>query len=207
MVKNGQNSAILTLFKDDIVVLTRRMSGRGYTMVELMVVAAIISILASMSFALLSRMRSQVIETNALAAMNSLATGYEMYYFDYHSYPQWGDGQQFASPGRLLTYLIQEEYIPRSYWNFQIDDDTGYITGMTQDYALEIPEFNNADPTTNRDNSYFLIFHPYNFQRDELAIGLNPPTGWVAVRARRGLVGGNYRNFNLYIFHRGEAQN
>ena len=53
--------------------------SRGYTLVELMTVAWIISILSAMSFALISRMRMQAAETNGVVALNVLATGYEMY--------------------------------------------------------------------------------------------------------------------------------
>lgn len=182
---------------------------RGFTMVELMVVSAIISILAAISFALLSRMRSQVVETNALSALNALATAYEMYYFHNTSYPQWrspaeGGGERFDSPKQLFDHLLEEEYLPPSYWSYKYDDETGYIYGFTQDYAVEILPFGPDDPTTSRRNSYFIVFHPYNFQRDALAIGSNPPTGWVAVRPRRGREGGDYRSFGLYTFHRVE---
>jgi prepilin-type N-terminal cleavage/methylation domain-containing protein len=183
----------------------QRLGSRGYTMVELMTVCIIISILAAMSFALLSRMRSQAIETNALAALNSMATGYEMYYYENSSYPQWGPGEAFQSPTALLDYFIDSEYLPRSWGHYSYDPDTHYIYGITQDYAVEIPEFNALDPTISRINSYFIIFHPYNFQRDALAIGNNPRTGWVAVRARKGKEGENYRNYPLYVFRRGGA--
>jgi type II secretory pathway pseudopilin PulG len=180
-------------------------------MVELMVVSAIISILAAMSFALLTRMRSQVIETNALSALNALATAYEMYYYHNTSYPQWrspseGGGQRFESPKQLFDHLLEEEYLPPSFSTYRYEEETGFIYGFTQDYAVEIMPFNPGDPTTSSRNSYFIVFHPYNFQRDALAIGTNPPTGWVAVRPRRGREGGNYRTFGLYTFHRVEGE-
>jgi len=177
-------------------------------MVELLTVCAIISILAAMSFALLSRMRSQVVETNALSALNSLATGYEMYFYYNRSYPQWGPGQRFSSPRAVFDHLIEEEFLPRSYGRCEYDPATGYIYGFTEDYAVEIPRYDDQDQTSTT-NTYFIVFHPYNFQRDALAIGVNVgvdvPQPWVAVRARRGLEGGNYRIYRLYIPHRGGA--
>jgi len=188
----------------------RRIDSRGYTLLELMTVSAIISILAAMSIGLLSRARSQAIETTALSALNALATGYEMYYFYNKSYPQWGPGQRFSSPLALWNHLVDEEFIGHSYRNIEYDPNTGYIYGFTTDYAVEIPE---PDPLLSSRETYFIVFHPYNFQRDALAIGHdpNPPPlpnyrGWVAVRARRGPRAPEYRSFNHYVFKRGGAE-
>jgi len=175
-----------------------------------MVVAAIISILAAMSFALLSRMRSQAVETNAMAALNVLASGYEMYYYYNSEYPQWGDEQEFSSPTDIIQYLADREFLPRSYKDYQYDPESHLIYGFTSDYALEIPAFNPADPSTYPTSSYFIILRPYNFQRDSLAIGLNPyfltiEDGWVAARPRRGLDNENYRTYDLFVFKRGGA--
>lgn len=185
-----------------------RLTGKqsaGYTMAELMVVTAIISILAAMSFGLLSRMRSQTIESSAAAALNVLATGYEMYYFFNKSYPQWGPDERFQSPKELWDHLCEEDFIPASYKNITYDSTTGYIYGFAEDYAVEIAQYNPTDPTASRKNSYFIIFRPYNFQRDALAIGFNPPTGWVAVRPRKGTDPAGYRDFRLFVFKRGGA--
>jgi len=177
-------------------------SVRGYTMVELISVCTIISILAAMSFALLSRMRSQAVETNALSALNTLATGYEMYYFYNSSYPQWGPSERFESPQEIFNHLVDEEFIPRSYRNFTYDQNTGYIYGFTQSYAVEIPQY---DPITSSPSSYFIVLRPYDFQRDSLAIGTSLPAGWVAARARRGPDDVNYQLYRLYVPHRGGA--
>jgi hypothetical protein len=174
-------------------------------MVELMTVSAIISILAAISFALLSRMRSQAIESKAIATLNIVATGYEMYFNRFREYPQWGPESRFDSPGALLNFLAEQEYIPRSYVNIQYDSGTGYIFDVAEDYAMEIPMYDSTDITTDQKYSYFVVFHPYNLQRDSLAVGINPPTGWVAVRPRKGSTNGNYRFFRLYIPHRGGA--
>ena len=171
-------------------------------MVELMTVCVIISILAGMSFALLSRMRSQAVDANALAALNVIATGYEMYYFENHSYPQWGPGEKFGSPKEIWDDLVAEDFLPYAYKNVEYDAATGYITGFTEDYTVDIAKRDPADPVNGSRNSYFIIFHPYNFQRDLLAIGINPPSGWVAVRARRGREGADFHLFNLYVFKR-----
>jgi prepilin-type N-terminal cleavage/methylation domain-containing protein len=179
-----------------------RESAKGYTLVELIAVCTIISILAAMSFALLSRMRSQAVETNALSALNTLATGYEMYYFYNSSYPQWGPGQRFGSPRQIFDYLVEEEFIPRSYSHYTYDQNTGYIYGFTQSYAVEIPQYN---PITASPSSYFIVLRPFDFQRDSLAIGTSLPAGWVAARARRGPDDVNYQLYRLYVPHRGGA--
>lgn len=171
-----------------------------------MVVSAIISILAAMSFALFSRMRSQAIESKAIATLNAVATGYEMYFNRYMEYPQWGPDTRFETPVALWNFLTEEEYIPRSYRNYEFESGTGYIYGITEDYAMEIPMYNPDDITVDPEYSFFIVFHPYNYQRDSLAVGTNPPTGWVAVRPRKGSASGNFRLFRLYIPHRGEAE-
>ena len=178
----------------------------GYTLVELLTVAAIISILASISFALLSRMRSQTIESKAIATLNVIATGYEMYYNRFLEYPQWGPERDFESPKALWEYLAHQEYVPRSYGKYDYDYESGFIYGVSEDYALEIPMYNSEDITTDLEYSYFIVFHPYNLQRDSLAIGINPPTGWIAVRPRKGESNRNYRIYQLYIPHRGGAE-
>lgn len=175
---------------------------RGFTMVELMAVCMIIGILSAMSFALLSRMRSQAVEANALNALNSLATAYEMYYFSNSEYPQWGPGETFESPKEIWDNLVLENYLPGAYRNVEYDSATGYIYGFTQDYAVDILQRDPDDLLASSRGSYFIVFHPYNFQRDALAIGTNPPTGWVEARARRGPEGGNYKTFGLYIYKR-----
>ena len=38
------------------------------------------------------------VDADGLAALNVLATGYEMYYFENRAYPQWGPGEKFGSP-------------------------------------------------------------------------------------------------------------
>ena len=174
----------------------------GFTMVELMTVCMIIGILVAMSFALLSRMRSQVVETNALQALNTLATGYEMYYFQNNSYPQWGPDEDFKSPWEIWKMLVDEDFIPHAYGRVDYDPAAHYIFGYTADYAVEILQRDPDDPFSESKGSYFIVFHPYNFQRDALAIGNNPPTGWVAVRARRGQEGGNYKTFTLFVSKR-----
>jgi len=187
--------------------------SRGFTLVELMTVAWIISILAAMSFALISRMRMQAAETNGLAALNVLATGYEMYYYYHREYPQWGPDQPFASSAAIIEHLADEEFIPRSFKNYSLyDPDKNLIYGITGEYALEIPVFNPADPTTYPTSSYFIILRPLNFQKDSLAIGQNPyflsiEDGWVAARPRRGRDDQNYRTYDLFVFKRLSATN
>ena len=165
-------------------------------------VAMVIGILSAMSFALLSRMRSQAVETNALSALNALATAYEMYYFENGEYPQWGPGEQFQSPKAIWDYLIEQDFLPYAYHSVEYEQSTEHIYGYTQDYAVEIEQRDPSDLLASSRSAYFIVFRPYNFQRDSLAIGINPPTGWVAVRPRRGEDSDNYKNYGLYVFKR-----
>jgi len=180
---------------------TKGLSQKGFTMVELMTVCVIIGILASMSFVLLSRARRQVVETNALSALNALATAYEMYYYHNGKYPHWGPEADFASPKEIWDMLVAENYLPQSCSKIYYDPANGYIYGYTQDYAVEILPYSPSNPLEGT-GSYFIVFHPLNFQRDALAIGHNPPTGWVAVRARRGPEGADPRTYGLFVFRR-----
>ena len=178
---------------------------RGYTLVELMTVSMIISILAAISFALLSRMRVQANESNGIVALNVMATGYEMYHYHFSEYPQWGPGQRFGSSRELVNFMAGEGYLPHAFTKATYDSATGYLFGITQDYAMEIVEYNPADPTFGATNTYFIILHPYNFQRDTLAIGTNSPIGWIAVRPRKGMSGYDYKTYRLYAPVRGGA--
>ncbi len=186
--------------------LSQLKNKRGYTLIELMTVSIIISILAAISFALLSRMRTQATETSAMSALNAIATGYEMYYYHYSAYPQWGPDELFSNPKLLLDFMSTEEYFPTTFRKSEYDPISGYMYGIVTDYALEIVMFDPTDPTVGATNTYFVILHPYNFQRDALAIGTNAPSGWVAVRPRRGPDGGDYRSYNLYTPIRGGAE-
>jgi type II secretory pathway pseudopilin PulG len=170
-----------------------------------MAVCAIISILAAISFALIGRARVQAEETNALAALDTFATGYEMYSYHHSQYPQWGDGQRFSDPRELLEFMTGESYLPNVFSKAKYNPTNGYFYGITQDYALEIVEFDPTNPAYGATNTYFIILHPYNFQRDALAIGTNAALGWIAVRPRRGREGADYRTYHLFTPARGGA--
>jgi prepilin-type N-terminal cleavage/methylation domain-containing protein len=113
-----------------------RSSSRAFTLIELLIVVAIIAILASIAVPnfLEAQTRSKV--SRAAADVRSLATALEAYHTDYNSYPptpldSLGDRWQrlvfITTPVAYMTALpmevfYREEQEPYAYWSANLND-------------------------------------------------------------------------------------
>jgi prepilin-type N-terminal cleavage/methylation domain-containing protein len=179
-------------------------SEKGYTLLELITVCMIIGILATMSVTLVSRARVNARETAAVVTLNSLAGAWESYWSRNGVYPHWGEGQRFSDPNQLFQTLIDEGYLPHAYRNVVYSEDSQIFTRITDDYALEIYEFDSKGGTRGPGDYYWLLFHPMGFQRTQgyLGIGTNSAGGKITVRPRLGERRGDIDSFSIYGMQR-----
>lgn len=175
-------------------------SEAGYTLIELVIVCMIIGILATMSITLVSRARMNARESAAVATLNSLAGAWESYWARNGVYPHWGEGQQFEDPYQLFRSMVNDGYLPRAYSILPYDENTNLIYRITNDYALEIYEFDDAGGTRGESDYYWLLLHPLGFQTVQgyLGIGTTPVGGKIAVRPRLGSKRGDIDDFEIY---------
>jgi prepilin-type N-terminal cleavage/methylation domain-containing protein len=132
----------------------------GYTLVEMLTVAAIILILATIPVALLRRSREKTYEIEAIRSLNMMTLAYENYYVQYdRMYPNYrSDGMltefvQYQSAEQIWDDLLAYGLVPRRYSGYPHDrrnllargyifsiypSDYGQVPGMTprHTYAL-----------------------------------------------------------------------
>ncbi|HKU66891.1 MAG TPA: prepilin-type N-terminal cleavage/methylation domain-containing protein [Candidatus Baltobacteraceae bacterium] len=84
---------------------------RGFTLLEMMVVVAIIAILAAILIPNFTHARAQAATSACMANLKSVATAFELYYTDKQTYPAGTnaaiDGAATGSSGVLSGYLGQ----------------------------------------------------------------------------------------------------
>jgi prepilin-type N-terminal cleavage/methylation domain-containing protein len=173
---------------------------RGFNLVELFTVTAIIGILAAMSTILVVRAKVQARETAALGTLSMMTTAYQQYEFRHGEYPHWGPGQTFENPRELIDSLIAQKYIPSAYANYHYDETNQTCGGFAESYLLRILPYDPNDPDAPPPGSYFIILQPFNYQRRHLAAMFSPLDGLVTVKARKGDLAGNMDSYRLFTF-------
>ncbi|HYE79465.1 MAG TPA: type II secretion system protein [bacterium] len=154
-----------------------RARRRGYTLIELLTVASIIGILATMAIASVARARTGTREKAAIATLTLLANGYTNYYARNGSFPHWGPGLKNTTPQALWSELTTGGYFPTKWNYYRPDPVTGLVLGPIQGYALEIPPFEaDAAGVRGTDNYFAVILHPRGFQEGYLAVIVDPLT-------------------------------
>ncbi len=130
--------------------------NRGFTLIEVMVVVAIIGILASVLFASFEEGRQQSRDKFRQSELKELQLAIELYKAQNGSYPATGCGQialHWSGPG------------PHPSWGMDCQD---YITGLVPDYIGSLPRDPKSEDvngvgfiySTNSDQSgYKLLSH------------------------------------------------
>jgi len=138
---------------------------RGYSLVEMLIVTALIVILATIPVALLRRSREKTYEAEALKSLRMMALAYENYYAQHgHKYPNYrSDGQyaadiEYQSAEQIWDHLVRFSLLPRQYSGFPHDRRDLLARG----YVLSIyPVDYGAVPGMGARNTYAMAMIPY----------------------------------------------
>lgn len=125
----------------------RKLFSKGFTLVELLVVVAIIGLLASIVFVSLGSSRGDARNARRKADLRQVKTALELCYSDASCgggtdlYPTLGSGSAFPA---MTPYLTQAPIDPRS------DMDYAWITnvGDTQSFCVYTEKLENITPDT-----------------------------------------------------------
>jgi len=140
-------------------------TARGYSLVEMLIVTALIVILATIPVALLRRSREKTYEAEALKSLRMMALAYENYYAQKgHRYPNYRtDGQyaediEYQSAEQIWDDLVRSSLLPRQYSGFPHDRHDLLARG----YVLSIyPADYGAAPGMGARNIYAMAMIPY----------------------------------------------
>jgi type II secretion system protein G len=120
---------------------------RGFTLLEMMVVVAIIAILAAILIPNFTHARSQAATSSCMANLKTIATAFELYYTDNQKYPAGSntaiDSTITGSTGALAGYLGQPPVDPAGGANYTFTSGT---SGGVATYQIWCP--GTHDPTT-----------------------------------------------------------
>lgn len=142
----------------------------GFTLVELIVVIAIIGLISSVILASLNSVRSKGVSANVTIAMHGLQNALLMYYDDKGTWPsKTGDGRMVvANNGAGWASFLSKlsAYIPSNFYNLPYATDSGvmvqgylYMKG-TEASPVQIRMYNNS---THAYVGCIIIYEGYYF--------------------------------------------
>lgn len=110
---------------------TPRSTLRGFTLIELMVVVAIIALLSALSMAALNVTRKGARDAQRLSSLRELQTGLELYYTARGEYPA-GDGAgtggwDTPGDGTFMTALVDGDFMQAHVRDPILDNDMGNL--------------------------------------------------------------------------------
>ncbi len=182
----------------------------GYNLPEVLVVAAIIGILATIPIASLRRAREKTNEVQAIASLNVMAVAYESYNNETrpHRYPHYlqngvlyKDLIDYHNAEEIWRDLIRKGYVPKRYSGHPLSEPDLLAPGfrlsilpfsVTPSYSSS-PRFNYA---------IALVPHEMSDQPRAIAIFQGYNDGWfrVSARARKIPGTGNYNGARFYTW-------
>ncbi|MHB1460281.1 MAG: prepilin-type N-terminal cleavage/methylation domain-containing protein [Armatimonadota bacterium] len=130
-----------------------KMNNRGFTMVELLTVIAIIAILAAILFPVFSTAREKARQASCMANMNQIQQSLKMYKLDERVYPEMLVGPVFTNNnGSLMEFSrIQYGFLMKAYVK---DHTIFHCPNNTSRSGFDVtPEMNIMRPDPNDDNN------------------------------------------------------
>ena len=157
----------------------RKVKCKGYTIVEITAVTAVIVLLMAMGFMLYSSMRLAARVSVAENNLKQVATGMELYFREHHSYPPQGSdlaeelGPFVDDPAVFSNPLTDEETPGESISEHyrepdldEIDSPGNYVTAMPSDNGTTIVVLETGSKVVRRDD---IVFDPEGPPEDLLA--------------------------------------
>ncbi len=105
--------------------------SRAFTLIELIVVVAIISLLSTVILASLSVARRSARDVERISSLREMQTALELYYSEFKEYPD-GDGEGaggWDTPGNgtFISALVDGDYLSRHAEDPIVNDDAGNL--------------------------------------------------------------------------------
>lgn len=136
----------------------------GYSLIEMLIVTAIIVILATVPIALVRRSREKIMEAEAVRALGIMAIAYENYYsLNQHAYPNYrSDGLltkdiKFTDAEDIWDELIYQSLLPRQYSGFPHNKKDL----MARGYVMSIYPVDYGGTTGAVKETYAIALYPY----------------------------------------------
>jgi|GEM_PF-6206604 len=158
-----------------------RVDRRGFTLIEMLTVCAIIGILVAMAIASVTKARIQAREAKAVAMVKSFTNAYTNFLAREGEYPHWGPGQRYATMADLWADLTARDYLPSDWSYFQPAATDLAIRGPIDGFVIEIKPFEqDAANLRSTDNYFAIIFRPYGFQDRYIGLSVDPATDRIS---------------------------
>jgi type IV pilus assembly protein PilA len=122
-------------------------SKAGFTLVELMVVAIIVAILAAVAIPLMLGNKDRAMATEAQAGLGTLRTAMQVYKAEHGGYPVIGAGAQI--PG-FTGLTVKDGDLDGKYYR-----SAGYTmtSSSASNYTMQAQGYTNSPPTVTLDQS------------------------------------------------------
>lgn len=126
---------------------------KGFTLIELMVVMAIIAILSSIALVGIGKMQAMARDTKRASIMNGVRTALERYYADNQTYPDAPSPNWSSLTNALINYITIPNDPCVGGTPIGADGTVANCTGVLYEYIK-----GNSGSCTNT-NGYALILH------------------------------------------------